>query len=167
VEWLWGSFLRAGLWTAIFSLAFFLIRVVAFVITALSLYRIAKQRSLAYPWLAWLPFARLYLLGMLIGQTLPVTPHWRIPYIQYLMAASAALMILGSGSLLGILFSILTVLLTALSFSALFRQYGERGAVVSGILAGVPYLEIIGCFLVMRLPNRPIPEPDQDTTVFP
>lgn len=167
MEWLWGSFLRAGLWTAIFSLAFLLIRAIAFIITALSLYRIAKQREMVYPWLAWVPLARLYLLGMLIGQTLPVTPHWRIPYVQYLMSASAALMILGSGSLLGLIFTVLTVLLTVLAFAALFRQYGERGAFVFGMLAGIPYLEIVGCFLVLRLQRRPMPDPDQDITVFP
>ena len=166
MEWLWGSFLRAGLWTAIFSLAFFLIRIIAFVITALSLYRIANQRQMAYPWLAWIPIARLYLLGLMIGQTLPVTPHWRIPYIQYLLAASSALMILGSGSILGGIFTVLTIFLTVLAFASLFRQYGDRRAVIFGILAGVPFLEIIGCFLVYRLRSRPVPDAEQDTTVF-
>ena len=167
MEWLWGTFLRAGLWTAIFSLVFFLVRAIAFVIAAVGLYRIACQRKLPSPWLAWIPIARLYLLGLLIGQTLPISPRWHIPYIQIILLVSTAFMILGSGSVLGGIFTVLTIVLVVLSFTALFRQYGDRRAILYGVLAGVPYLEIIGCFMVFRLQKRPMPAADKDMTVFP
>ena len=167
MELLWGTFLRAGLWTAIFSLVFVLVRAIAFIITAVGLYQIAFQRKLPSPWLAWIPIARLYLLGLLIGQTLPISARWHVPYIQIVLMVSTAFMILGSGSVLGGIFTVLTIVLVVLSFIALFRQYGERRAIFYGVLAGVPYLEIIGCFMVLRLKNLPIPAADKDTTVFP
>lgn len=162
-----GNFVTAGALTALISLIFFIIRLVAFVITAAGLYRIARKRNLANPWLAWIPVVRYYQLGLMINQVLAITPQLRIPFIQFILPLSAAFMLLGSGSVLGVMFAITTYILAVLVFCALFRQYREEPAVLFGIMAGVPYLEIIGCFMVYRLGDLPTPEADRDTTVFP
>jgi len=163
----WHGFAAVGILTAILYLFFYAVRLIAYLIISAGLYRMAQKRELPNPWLAWIPIARLYILGTLLRQVLAVTPQWRIPYIQIVLPLSAAFMLLGSGSFLGGLFTVITYILMVLAFSSLFRQYKEFHAVAYGILAGIPFLEIVGCFLVYRLSDLPVPDQDCDATVFP
>ena len=45
-----------------------LVGIAIYVFTALSLYTVAKRRGIAAPWLAWVPAARLWVLGSLSDQ---------------------------------------------------------------------------------------------------
>ena len=45
-----------------------LVSIAIYVFTALSLYTVAKRRGIAAPWLAWVPVARLWVLGSLSDQ---------------------------------------------------------------------------------------------------
>ena len=45
-----------------------LVSIAIYVFTALALYTIAKRRGIAAPWLAWVPVARLWVLGSLSDQ---------------------------------------------------------------------------------------------------
>ena len=45
-----------------------LIGIATYVLSALGLYTIAKRRGLNYPWLAWIPVARVWILGSLSDQ---------------------------------------------------------------------------------------------------
>ena len=45
-----------------------LLRIAAYVLTALALYALAKRRCINHPWLAWVPVANLWLLGSLSDQ---------------------------------------------------------------------------------------------------
>lgn len=45
-----------------------LVSIAIYVLTALSLYTVAKRRGIAAPWLAWVPVARLWVLGSLSDQ---------------------------------------------------------------------------------------------------
>ena len=58
-------------------------------------------------------------------------------------------------------------LVSFLAFIGLFRQYQEPNAIVYGLLAGLPIVEIIGCFLVYQLGQKPTPDPAVDATAFP
>lgn len=44
------------------------IAVVFYVLKSLGLYNLAIKRGLENPWLAWIPIADLYLLGLLVGE---------------------------------------------------------------------------------------------------
>jgi hypothetical protein len=75
-------------------------------------------------------------------------------------------MILLSGSFAGQVASVLTVVLAALCFMSLFRQYREPHALAYGLLAGLPFVEMIGCFLLWQLSARRDLDTPADPTVF-
>ena len=166
MSWLWSSFNAAGWFTVVLTVLFYLIRLVAFIVTALGLHRLAIKRRLLSPWIAWIPVIRHYLLGQLAGRTLRVSERFHIPHIGYLMPFTAAFMILLSGSLAGNIAFALTVLLVSLCYCSLFRQYRDPKALIYGFMAGLPLLEIIGCFLIWHLSSQPLPDPHQVGTVF-
>ena len=45
-----------------------MLRIAAYVLTALALYTIARRRCIKHPWLAWVPVVNLWLLGSLSDQ---------------------------------------------------------------------------------------------------
>lgn len=163
---IWRDFQSAGWLVIVLTVLYSLIRALAFVVTALSLHRLAIRRRVPNPWLAWIPVIRYYLLGQLIGSSLKVTSRLTIPSIGLIMPFTAAFMILLSGSFAGQIASVLTVVLAALSFMSLFRQYREPRALAYGLLAGLPFVEMIGCFLLWQLSARRDLDAPADPTVF-
>jgi len=166
VIWLWRDFATAGWFSVFLRVMDLLIRLAAFVVTAASLHRIALKRKMIYPWMAWVPVIRFYLLGQMLGRTLPVTRRLHIPLIGYILPFSSAFSILLSGMLCGSAFAVLTAVLSALAYASLFRQYRERLAVLYGLLAALPYAELIGSILIWRQSDKPVPDPATDHTVF-
>ncbi|MDW7657836.1 MAG: hypothetical protein SCM11_11770 [Bacillota bacterium] len=166
MSWLWSSVNAAGWFTVVLTALYYLIRLVAFIVTALGLHHLAIKRKMLYPWLAWVPVIRHYLLGQMVGHTLRVSAHFHIPYIGYLLPFTSAFMILLSGSLAGNIAFILTIVLVSLCYCSLFRQYREPYALIYGFMAGLPFLEVIGCFFIWHLGSLPLPESHQDGTVF-
>jgi hypothetical protein len=168
-EWIIGilSFLLAGsLLLVILTLLSMLAGIMAYVLLSVGLYRTAEKRKLAYPWMAWVPIARYYLLGTLLRNELTITGRLRIPYFQFVLPVASGLLILWSGSV-GWLLTVLVYGLIVMAYVALFRQYGDSHAATSGLLAGLPLLDIVGCFLVLRLGQLDAPDPSADATVFP
>jgi hypothetical protein len=76
-------------------------------------------------------------------------------------------LVLGSGSFLGDLSAVLAVLLIVLAYSALFGQTGAPRALLYGLLAGLPYMSLIGSFLILRLSKNTAAVPDPDWPIFP
>jgi len=166
-DWIIGSLMAGSAIVVILGVIFIIALVIAYVLISLGLYAIAQKRNLPYPWMAWIPVLRYYLLGLMLKNELVVTPQLRIPFFQYILPASYILSWLGSGSFLGTLFSIISYVLVVLALIALFRQYQEPNAIVYGLLAGLPMVELIGCFLVYQLGQKPTPDLSVDATVFP
>jgi hypothetical protein len=169
LEWLIGilGLLLAGSFLlVVLTILFLFAGIMAYVLTSVGLYRAADKRRLPYPWMAWVPIARYYLLGTMLRNELIIIGRMRIPFFQYVLPVASVMMILWSGSI-GWLITILAYALIVMAYIGLFRQYGETGAVVSGLMAGLPVLEIIGCFLVLRLGRLDVPDPAADATVFP
>ncbi|MBP8989147.1 MAG: hypothetical protein KBG64_02895 [Clostridia bacterium] len=166
MAWLWQDFHTASIFSVLLTCLFYLIRVIAFFVTSFTFYKLAIKHAIPNPWMAFVPVIRYYLLGQLIGETLPVTERWHIPFIQYLLPFLAAFMVLLSGTFAGKLASFLTSVLVVLCYCSLFRRYREEYALLYGLMAGLPYLEIIGCFLLLRLVSLPLPDPKEDATVF-
>lgn len=163
---LWRDFQTAGWLVIVLTVLYSLIRAAAFVVTALSLHRLAIKRRMPNPWLAWIPVIRYTLLGQLIGSILKVTPRLTIPLVGVIMPFTAAFMILLSGSFAGQVAAVLTVVLATLCYMSLFRQHREPHALAYGLLAGLPFVEMIGCFLLWQLASGPIPDVPADPTVF-
>jgi len=51
-----------------FSLLFFAVAVVFYVLKSIGLSTLAANRGIENPWLAWIPVADLYIMGMLVGE---------------------------------------------------------------------------------------------------
>ncbi len=166
-DWIWTLFFGANIFLLLLGLLAGLISLIAYILIALGLYKAALKRNMQYPWLSWIPVARYYLIGLMLNNVLKITPRYKLQYFQYVFPGVMLVSILGSGSFLGGLAGFLTVVLAVLGYAALFRQYRESNAVVYGVLAGIPFLQIIGSFFVLRIGDKPAPDLSADTTVFP
>ncbi len=166
MNWLWQDFHTASWLTVILTALFYLIRVIAYLVTAFALHRLSVRRRLLYPWLGWIPVIRYYLLGQLLGQKLQLTRQLHIVRIGYILPFLAAFMVLLSGTLAGNIAMLLTVLLSSLCYCSLFRQHREQRALLYGLMAGLPFLEIIGCFLLLHLSRQDASDAQGDATVF-
>lgn len=79
---------------AVIYLVLFAYLIANYILRALGLYRIAKNNSIPNPWLAWIPYAYLFLLGKITGDVslgsrrLKNTPLWLllIPIIIFSIA---------------------------------------------------------------------------------
>jgi len=166
-DWIYGNMLAGSVIFVILGIIFIIAVIIAYILISIGLYAIAQKRSIQYPWMAWIPIARAYLIGLLLKNELAVTAKLRIPYFQFILPACNILAWLGSGSFLGTIFSIISFILLILAFISLFRQYQEPNAIAYGLLAGIPVIEIIGCFMIYQLGQKQAPDPAADQTVFP
>jgi hypothetical protein len=164
-EWTAGSLLAIGVIGIVILVIISLAWLLAYVLISAGLFVIAKKRGVAHYGLAWVPFFRYYLLGTLLRNELAITPKIRIPYFQFILPASSVLSMVGGG--FGSLFSIIFIILIFLAYSSLFRQYREPNAIVYGILACIPVIEVIGGVFIYTLAEKPAPAADADATVFP
>lgn len=167
MEWIWGLLFGANIIIILLAMFFLALTLIAYIFSSLGLFRIARKRNMQYPWMAWVPILRYHLLGLMLDNSLKITPQLTIPHLQFILPGAIAIMYFGSGSFLGGLFTLVTYGLLVLSFAALFRQYGEKNALVYGLLAGLPFVEIVGSIFVFQLGEKPLPPPDRDTTIFP
>lgn len=165
--WIWRLFFGANIILLLLALVAMLVYVLAYILISIGLYKAAQKRNMQYPWLSWIPFARQYLIGQMLGNELKVTPTLKVPYFQYVLPGAAVLAVLASGSFLGGLLGLVSVALAILAYAALFKLYQEPNAIVYGVLTGIPFLEIIGSFFVLKLGDKPAPDLSTDTTVFP
>lgn len=166
-DWIFGGMLAGSVLVVVFGIIFIIAILIAYVMMSIGLYGAAQKRNIPYPWMAWVPIVRYYLLGLLLKNELIVTPTLKIPFFQYILPGCNIIAWLGSGSFLGTIFSIISFVLVILAFIALFRQYREPNALLFGILAGIPVVEIIGSIYVYQLAAKPVPDPAADTTIFP
>jgi hypothetical protein len=143
-----------------------IIEVIAYVFSSLGLFNAAKKRSMQYPWMAWVPFLRDYLIGTMLKNELIVTPKLRIPYIQYILPVAMALAGITRNVFSGI-FWFIYVVLSAGAYICLFRQYKEKNAILYGILAGIPVVHVVGSFFIYQLGTKDAPDPGADSTAFP
>jgi hypothetical protein len=161
-----GWLVNVSLIVLILMMFLFIAWIVAYILLSFGLYQAAQKRNLQFPWMAWLPFARYYLVGTMLRNELTITPRTRIPYFQYILPVASALPMLVYGPLAWLV-TLAVYALVVLAYIALFRQYGEASPIVCGVLAGLPFLEIIGSFLVFRLGRKDAPASASDKTVFP
>lgn len=167
MEWIWGLLFGANLLLLFFGMIFFGLAIIAYIFSSIGLYKIAQKRNLPYPWMAWVPLLRFYLLGLILGNVLIITPQLKLSHLQYILPGAMAVMYFGSSSFLGSLFTLAAYALLVLSYAALFRQYREKNALFYGLLASLPFVEVIGSIFVFRLGDAQLPPENADTTVFP
>ena len=105
-------------WGAL-AIIFLLLGIVTYVLAAVGLYNMAKNKRLENAWLAWIPLIQLYIIGKIIGHLEIGT--YDVPRVELVLPGLAiAVVVLGAVPLVGTL-----VVVTALivSIMALYRLY--------------------------------------------
>lgn len=113
---------------------FVIIGIAFYIFFAFTLYKLAQSRNIEMPWLAWIPIAQLYILGMLVKSMTIST--FEIPKLEIVLPAAAlATLVLGGISVLGTLISLANFILVLLTLYHLYKQYLPEQATVYTVLS--------------------------------
>lgn len=63
-----------------------LVLLILYLLTSFGLYRMAKRRSIAHAWLAWIPVVHLYILGELLDNHL-----WGVTGVKWILPCAAVI----------------------------------------------------------------------------
>lgn len=117
-----------------FFLIFLLILVVFYVFKSLALSAMAVKKGIENPWLAWVPIADLYLLGLLVGE-MDLFGYHLDNLGLWVPAAVIGSMILGRIPVIGFLFTLALLVFWVMFFYKLYQIYAPDQAVVFTILS--------------------------------
>lgn len=135
------------------SFVILVIAVVFYILKSIGLYALAVNRGLENPWLAWIPIADLYIMGLLVGEMDLFGYHldnlglW-VPVIF------VGGMILAMIPILGVLFSIAVFVFSIMFFYKLFEIYAPAQAVLYTILSILLGLFCVFIFIIRN--NEPV-----------
>lgn len=147
---------------ALFSLIFLIILVVFYVFKSLAIYAMAVKKGIENPWLAWIPIADLYLLGLLVGE-MDLFGYHLDNLGLWVPAAVIGSMILGRIPVIGFLFSLALLVFWVMFFYKLFQIYAPDQAVVFTVLS--VFLFPIMLFIVRN--NDPVIIPGAEPPAEP
>jgi hypothetical protein len=71
---------------AIFSIIFFLVAVAFYIFLSLALYKLAQRRGIEMAWLAWIPIAQMYIVGLMVKKVNVST--FEIPKLEIVLPVS-------------------------------------------------------------------------------
>lgn len=164
-EWFAGGLLAMGVIGILLIILLSVSWLIAYVLISIGLYSAAKNRGIENSFLAWIPFARYYLLGKMLNNELVITVKIRMPYLQFILPALSIFS--AFGGVFGSFFSLCFFVVVAIAYISLFRQYKEPHAIAYGLMASIPVVEAVGSVFVYMLGEKPAPPADADTTAFP
>ena len=126
---------------------FSIIGIVAYVLSALGLMKLAQNKGIENAWLAWIPIANFYLLGRIV-ETVNIGT-WEIPRLEIVLPVSfAVVMVLGRIPVLGFLLFIAFAVLMGFVLYRLFSKYRPDQAVLYTVLSIVLGLFWIFVFII-------------------
>ena len=108
---------------------FFIGGLVLYVLSSLGLMKIAQSKGIENPWLAWIPFANLYIMGKIVG------PFKLIMDISKPEVILPILFLCGVIPLIGFLFSIAGTILYYGVLYNIYSQYKAKSAQTMLILS--------------------------------
>ena len=139
----------------IISLVLFIfgVFVALYVLNSLGIYRLAQNRELENPWLAWIPIVNLYLIGELTGNTM-----WGIKGSKWILCLSPIVIPLialtGIGVIIAAILNCIYVVYYFMILYRLYRIYNQSNAVLFLILAIIfPFTRPIFNFVIRN--NKP------------
>ena len=120
----------------------------SYLITALAFYKMAQLRNLPSPWMAFIPFLNLYIIGY-IGDTLKynTAPFNRyladipLAYALPLLSIGGSLvsgLIFGIGPMLGMIVNLILVVAQAVVYLFIFTQYAPKNKYLFTALSLIP-----------------------------
>jgi len=119
----------------IFTVIGVVLGIAAYILTALGLYAIAKNRGMENPWLAWIPIAQFYIIGAIVKE-LKFGESFTIPKMELVLPLGAlGMAILGWIPVLGWLLGIAFAVVAVYSLYILYQKYVPQQAVLYTILS--------------------------------
>ncbi len=118
---LFGFLLGVGIAIILLLLAF---AVLSYVLTAIGLQTLANRNNLDNSWLAWIPIANMYLLGMLVKD------KSKVRYIEWILPIGTAAAWIFFGTL-AVLISIAVYVLLIMSLYELYKMYSKNYIVLT------------------------------------
>lgn len=131
----------------LFMLFLVVLLLIGYIPFSIGLYRMAMKCGIENPWLAWIPFANLYILGLIIREL--KFQNYDIPRPEMVLPVAAALnLVLGNIPFIGPLYSLAVLLLTGLALYRLNMIFKKDSALLFTLLWLVP---LVGPFLILSV----------------
>lgn len=127
-------------------LVFLLIGLVFYCLKSVGLYTLAKNRGIENPWLAWIPIADLYIMGMLVGEMDLFGMHIENLGLWVPVAVVGG-SLLSMTPILGMFISIALMVFMAVFIYKLFEMYSEN-AILFTILSMLLGLFAVFIFVI-------------------
>jgi len=117
---------------------FLIIGLVFYVLKSLGLYTLANNRGIENPWLAWIPIADLYIMGMLVGEMDVFGFHIDKLELWYPVLVVAGSLLCGI-PVIGVLIWFALMVFLVLFLYKLFDMYSENAVIftILSILLGL------------------------------
>ncbi len=117
------------------TLIFLIYFVLAYIFLALGLQTIANKNNLENSWLAWIPIANMYLLGMLVKN------ESKIPYIEWVLPIGPIVINLFSfssflTSVVGIAYTVVLIM----SYYELYKKQSKNDVLLTVLSVIFPFL---------------------------
>lgn len=143
----WGAIIALG---AIAVLFFTVIGLVFYVLKSIGLYTLADNRGIENAWLAWIPVADLYIMGLLVGE-MDILDYHLDNLGLWCPTIFVGGSVLGQIPTIGVLFQLLLFVFAVYFIYKLFEKYTPN-AVLYTVLS-VP-LGLLGIFLFVIRNNQ-------------
>lgn len=140
---MFSALLVAGL----FMLFFFILILLAYIPFSLGLYRMAMKCGVENTWMAWVPFANLYVVGLIIREL--KIQNYDIPQPEMVLPIAAALnIIINRIPFIGPLYGLAVTVLMLLALYRLFAIFKKDSAMMYTLLSLIPP---VGAFLILSV----------------
>ncbi len=144
----------------VFLFVLVIIGIVLYVLMAVGLYKIASNRGIENPWLAWIPVANMYLLGKIVKSV--SIGGWEVPSIELVLPlAPIALGIISIIPVLGQIIYTLGIIAYAVVFffvlHKLYSTYRPQQAVLWLVLS-IIFSFMISIFIFILRNDTPVTE---------
>lgn len=115
-----------------------IIGLVFYVLKSIGLYTLANNRGIENPWLAWIPIADLYIMGMLVGEMDVFGFHIDKLELWYPVAVVAGSLLCGI-PMIGVLIWVALMIFLVLFLYKLYDMYSENAVIftILSILLGL------------------------------
>ncbi len=140
---MYTAMLVAGL----FVLFLFVLMLISYIPFSLGLYRMAVKCGVENPWLAWIPFANLYVMGLIVRELKFQT--YEVPRPELVLPGAALLnIVISQIPFVGMVYSLAVLLLTGLAIYRLNLIFKKDSALLFTLLWLVP---LVGPFLILSV----------------
>ncbi len=128
---------------AIFTVVMAIICIAFYVFFSFVLYKLAQKRGIEMPWLAWIPIAQFFVIGLMVKSVKIST--YEIPKLEMVFpVAFIGCFILGLIPVIGWLFRLAFYAFTIIILYNLYKQYvpekAQTYAIISIFLVTIPFI---------------------------